>query len=78
MLVLKRREQESLQIGTDCQIKVLHISLTSVTLGIDAPTDTSVHRGEVWEQLVQQARDEADANDGTPRNSQQQESSRRS
>lgn len=67
MLVLKRRLDESLQIGTDCRVKVLHISPTAVTLGVEAPNDTGVYRGEVWESIKRQAATEADRLDGTPR-----------
>lgn len=51
MLILTRRENESIIIGDDIEICVLGINGTSVRLGIKAPRDISVHREEVYEKI---------------------------
>jgi carbon storage regulator len=52
MLVLTRRQEESIRIGVDIEIKVLDIKKNAVRLGIIAPRDVSVHRREVYD-LIQ-------------------------
>jgi carbon storage regulator len=47
MLVLRRRESESLLIGDDIVIEVLEISPSQVKLGISAPRQVHVLRGEL-------------------------------
>lgn len=46
MLVLSRKLNETIQIGTDIQIMVVRISHDKVRLGIVAPAEMPVHRGE--------------------------------
>ncbi|MCC5885547.1 MAG: carbon storage regulator CsrA [Gammaproteobacteria bacterium] len=55
MLVLTRRAGESVMIDGHIEIKVLRIRGNQVHLGIDAPTETLVHRHEVWARLQQDA-----------------------
>jgi carbon storage regulator len=52
MLVLTRRQEESIKIGIDIEIKVLEIKKNAVRIGIIAPRDVSVHRREVYD-LIQ-------------------------
>jgi carbon storage regulator len=52
MLVLKRRVEEDIVIDGRIIVKVLQINGGSVRLGVLAPTDVPIHRGEVWEALV--------------------------
>ncbi len=47
MLVLSRREQEAICIGSDVVVTVAEIRAKTVRLAIDAPADTPVHRFEV-------------------------------
>ena len=47
MLVLTRHKNESIQIGGDITIVVVDIRGDKVRLGIEAPRDTSIHRGEL-------------------------------
>lgn len=50
MLVLSRKELESVQIGDDITITVVRISRNgSVRIGITAPATVPVHRQEVHE-----------------------------
>jgi len=55
MLVLSRREQETLVIGDDIRITLLGISGNQVRLGIEAPKHISVHREEVYQRIQAEA-----------------------
>ncbi|MBP1947977.1 carbon storage regulator CsrA [Virgibacillus litoralis] len=48
MLVLTRKQNESIQIGDDIEIKVLAIEGDQIKLGIDAPKSIDIHRKEVY------------------------------
>ncbi|MBM3291037.1 MAG: carbon storage regulator CsrA [Candidatus Hydrogenedentes bacterium] len=52
MLVLTRREDESIMIGDDIVVKVLDLKENQVKLGIMAPKSVAVHRQEIYE-LIQ-------------------------
>lgn len=47
MLVLTRKQSESIQIGEDVVIKVIRTGKGSVKIGIEAPRDVRVVRGEL-------------------------------
>ena len=47
MLILTRKEGETITIGEDIQIKVLAVQGGKVRLGIEAPREVSVNREEV-------------------------------
>ena len=47
MLVLTRKRGESIQIGEEVQIQVLSVQGNRVRLGIVAPSDVGVRRGEL-------------------------------
>lgn len=51
MLVLSRRQNESLRIGESVEIKVLKIKGSTVRLGITAPRSTKVLRVEIEDRL---------------------------
>ncbi|TFJ93306.1 carbon storage regulator CsrA [Lentibacillus salicampi] len=48
MLVLTRKQNESIRIGDDIDIKVLGIEGDQVKLGINAPKSVDIHRTEVY------------------------------
>lgn len=48
MLVLTRKEDESIMIGTDIEVKILDLKDNQVKLGIIAPRNIAVHRREVY------------------------------
>ena len=48
MLVLTRKEDESIMIGDSIEVKVLDVKEHQVKLGISAPRDIAVHRKEVY------------------------------
>lgn len=51
MLVLSRRENQKIVIGNEIVIEILSVSGEGVRIGISAPSDTSVHRYEVFEEI---------------------------
>lgn len=48
MLVLSRKQNESIKIGDNITLTVVEIRGNKVRLGIDAPDDVAVHRQEIW------------------------------
>ncbi len=48
MLVLTRQKNESIMIGDTIEITVVGVRGDKVRIGIQAPTDISVHRKEVY------------------------------
>ena len=48
MLVLSRRPNESIRIGSNIQVKLLQVRGNQVTLGIAAPAEVAVDREEVY------------------------------
>ena len=59
MLVLTRREGESLRIGPDVRVTVVALASGQVRIGIEAPDHVFVHREEVWERLEESNREAA-------------------
>ncbi|GBD03914.1 Carbon storage regulator [bacterium HR19] len=53
MLVLKRKEGQSLIIGDKIIVKVIEIEGRSVKIGIEAPKDISIVREELLEKIKQ-------------------------
>jgi carbon storage regulator len=51
MLVISRRPEEQIRIGSQITIRVLAIVGNSVRLGIDAPKSVPVHREEVFQSI---------------------------
>lgn len=51
MLILTRRIGETVYIGDDVQVTILKINGRQVHMGITAPTDTPVHRKEIYERI---------------------------
>ncbi len=48
MLVLSRKANQSIMIGSDIRILVVGVERDQVKLGIEAPKDVPVHRFEVF------------------------------
>ena len=63
MLVLSRKTNESVLIGTDILVTVLEIRGDTVRLGIQAPRDVAVHREEVFEAIQEENRQAAGPTD---------------
>ncbi len=51
LLVLTRRSNQSIMIGTDIVVTVLEVRGEQVRIGIKAPREVEVHREEVFEAL---------------------------
>jgi carbon storage regulator len=49
MLILTRREGESVRIGADVTVTVLRVKGSQVRIGVDAPKDVAVQREEISE-----------------------------
>ncbi len=52
MLVLARKNNESIHIGDDIVITVLSVEGGTVKLGVKAPKDVKLLRGEVYERIT--------------------------
>ena len=48
MLVLTRHSGETIHIGENVEVKVLSVKGDTVQLGVVAPREIAVHRGEVF------------------------------
>ena len=48
MLVLSRKINEAIQIGTDIEVKVIAVEGDQVKLGIEAPKYIDIHRKEIY------------------------------
>ena len=49
MLILSRRSGESIVIGIGISITVMHVRGKAVSIGIDAPKEIGIRRGELCE-----------------------------
>lgn len=58
MLVLSRKIGDTIRIGDDIEIVVSRISGNRVTIGIDAPKDVRILRGEVEDESAERVRHE--------------------
>ncbi len=56
MLILSRKLNEQIVIGSGIVVTVVSIRGGSVRLGIEAPADVPVHRKEVHEALLERKR----------------------
>ena len=53
MLILTRKFNEEIKIGSDITVKVLSISDGQVKLGISAPDTVEIFRSEIYEKVKQ-------------------------
>ncbi len=51
MLVLTRKTGEWITIGNDIRIRVVSMKGDQVQLGVEAPREVPVHRGEIFDQI---------------------------
>ncbi len=59
MLVLTRKDKQSIMIGDEIQVTVLSSDGAKVRLGIQAPSNVAVHRTEVYLEIQAQRPDTA-------------------
>jgi len=60
MLVLSRKRDERIMIGDEISLLVVDIRGDKVRLGIEAPSDVTVHRKEVYEAIQREQALEAE------------------
>ncbi len=53
MLILSRKRGEEIILGNDIVVKITEISKGNVKIGIEAPKDTVILRGELKEKIRQ-------------------------
>lgn len=51
MLVLSRKSNETIIINNDITITIVRINGDTVRIGIEAPKEIPVHRGEIQERI---------------------------
>lgn len=51
MLILTRRNGESLKIGDHVTVTILTVRGNLVRIGIEAPKDVTVHRKEIYDRI---------------------------
>jgi len=61
VLVLTRREGESLRIGARVRVTVVSLANGQVRIGVEAPEDVPVHREEVFLRIEEANREAARA-----------------
>lgn len=54
MLILTRKNGESIIIGDDIKITLVGVKGYQVKIGIDAPKEVSVHREEIYRRIKEQ------------------------
>ncbi|HWR20254.1 MAG TPA: carbon storage regulator CsrA [Verrucomicrobiae bacterium] len=54
MLILTRKLGEKITIGESIVISVIEVRGSQVRLGISAPPEVTIHRGEIYERIREQ------------------------
>jgi carbon storage regulator CsrA len=57
MLILTRRPNETLMIGTEITVTVLGVKGNQVRIGVNAPKNVTVHREEIFERINAEERE---------------------
>lgn len=52
MLVLSRKKGQSIMIGRDIEITIVDVQGEQIRLGISAPKNVTIHRKEVFEEII--------------------------
>jgi carbon storage regulator len=67
VLVLTRRVGDSIVIGHEVVVTVLEVRSDQVRIGIEAPREVTVHREEVYRQMVEQNAQAVESAEGVER-----------
>ncbi|MCK5087324.1 MAG: carbon storage regulator CsrA [Melioribacteraceae bacterium] len=51
MLILKRKLDEEIIINSNIKVKILSVSENQVKIGIEAPVEVEIFRGEIFEKV---------------------------
>ncbi len=51
MLILTRKSNESIVVGDHVRVVVVEVKGRQVRLGIEAPEDTKIYRGEIFDRI---------------------------
>jgi carbon storage regulator len=62
MLILTRKHNESIMVGDNIEIVVLEIKGDQIKLGVQAPKNVKVHRGEVYKEIQDENKQAANSN----------------
>lgn len=56
MLIVTQKRGETMKIGDNVDITVLDMDDNQVIIGITAPRDVAVHRGEIYRKIQKESR----------------------
>ena len=56
MLVLTRKKGQAINIGDNIRVVVLDVAGDTVRVGVEAPAEVSVHRGEIYRAIQEENR----------------------
>ncbi len=68
MLVLTRKLGETIVIDDNIVIKVIDIHGKQIRLGIEAPMEIGIYRGEIYEKILAEKQNALDAKDNSEKN----------
>ncbi|MEO1924363.1 carbon storage regulator CsrA [Caminibacter sp.] len=54
MLVISRKENQKIKIGEDIELVIVEIGKNQVKIGIDAPQNIKILRGELVEEITKE------------------------
>ena len=57
MLILTRRQGETLMVGDEITVTVLSVKGNQVRIGVEAPKHVPVHRKEIWDRIQKEKAD---------------------
>ena len=60
MLVLSRKQGESIQIGSDVTIHIKHIWGNRISIGVEAPAGVVIRRGELLNEPMEDQQQQGD------------------
>ena len=66
MLVLSRKQNESIVVGNSVRITVVEVSASGVRLGFEAPPEISIYREEIHLEIARANRAAADVTKSEP------------